>query len=89
MISSLLTVSPDNIPDGYGGLDTTQVLILFLTVISVLITIIAACIIGYLYNRRDKERIPGKNWVKPVIAITNICILIILIVMCSQILAAF
>lgn len=89
MIFSLLTVSPDNIPDGYGGLDTTQVLIFFLTVIAILITIIAACIIGYLYNRRDEERIPGKSWVKPVIAITNICIIIILIVMCSQILAEF
>lgn len=89
MIFSLLTVSPDNIPGGYGGLDTTQVLIFFLTAIAILITIIAACIIGYLYNRRDKERIPGKSWVKPVIAITNICIIIILIVMCSQILAEF
>ena len=80
MILNLLTdlVDPDNIPDGYGGLDPRPLLTLAITIIAILVTIITTAIIYNLSKEKQKEC----SWIRPTIIISDILICIILIIMC-------
>lgn len=51
MLWNLLLVDPDNVPGGYGGLDMQAVYSAYMALIAIIVTIIAAFIIGFLYRK--------------------------------------
>ena len=82
MIFNLLLSDPDNIADGYGGIDIQPILTLLITIIAITVTVITACIICYLYNNCNNEEIKNKKWIKPTLIISAILIIILLVILC-------
>ena len=68
---------PSNTPAGVGGLDMQAVYSAYMALLGIVITIIAACLIGYLYRKAYPNG--KKQTVTAIIVITTIIICIIFI----------
>ncbi len=84
MIFNLLNTltDPDNIPDGYGGLDMRPIWTLVITIIAVAVILISAYIIYYLYKHSKNEEITDKKWIPYAIITTAVILTILLVVFC-------
>ncbi len=79
MLCNLLLTDPDNIPVGYGGLDTKPLSILLITILAILVTVIFACVIIQL-NKKCNENKSTKFFTIGMIIVTIIiCVIYILL----------
>ena len=72
MISSLLTVSPDNIPGGYIGMPQAGHYIIVIAILAIAITIISTIIIVNLHKKHSN--LERQKTFKTIIIIAAICI---------------
>lgn len=82
MIYNLLLTDPDNIPDGYGGLDMRPIWTLVITIIAIAVIIISAYIIHYLYKNSKNEEITNRKWIPYAVIATAVILTILLITFC-------
>ncbi len=84
MILNLLTdlTDPDDIPDGYGKTNVLPQLTLTITIIAIVITLISAFLIYYLYKHSKNENITNKEWIPIAIIIITVMLITLLIVFC-------
>ncbi len=77
MFLNLLLTDPDNVPDGYGGLDMQAVYAFYMALLGIIVTVIAACLIGYLYNKAYPNG--KKQTVTTILVIATIIICVVFI----------